>query len=232
MDVLLITPPLNVYEHMALDEQIVHLRPQAVTLRFYNWTDRQAVTFGYAQFVKEVKQALATPDFRGDYTRRPTGGGVVFHTDDLTFSLVFPAQERPTEIYKKLHGFIFEALARVGIKGRMLTNKLPAAAYAPSVNHEASACFIRPVENDVLQENGQKILGGAIRRFDTTVLYQGSLQLPGARTNPVLKRAVIDGVRAFLAADLRPTPCCAGRLAAVRQQAVLQYQSPSWVEKF
>ena len=161
-----------------------------------------------------------------------TGGGIVFHTEDLTFSLVFPAQERPTEIYKKLHGFIFEALARVGVKGHILTDKLPATAYAPSVNHEASACFIRPVENDVLQENGQKILGGAIRRFDTTVLYQGSLQLPGARTNPVLKRAVIDGVRAFLAADLRPTPCCAGRLAAVRQQAVLQYQSPSWVEKF
>lgn len=232
MDVLLITPPLNVYEHMALDEQIVHLRPQAVTLRFYNWTPGPAVTFGYAQFANEVKQTLGAAHFAGEYTRRPTGGGVVFHTDDLTFSLVFSAQERPTEIYKKLHGFIFDALARVGIKGRVLTDKLPAAAYAPSVNHEASACFIRPVENDVLQEDGQKILGGAIRRFDTTVLYQGSLQLPGARENPVLKRAVIDGVRAFLAVDLRPTPCCAGRLAAVRQQAALQYKSPSWVEKF
>ncbi len=232
MDVLLITPPLNVYEHMALDEQIVHLRPQAVTLRFYNWTPGPAVTFGYAQFANEVKQTLGAAHFAGEYTRRPTGGGVVFHADDLTFSLVFSAQERPTEIYKKLHGFIFEALARAGVKGRVLTDKLPAAAYAPSVNHEASACFIRPVENDVLQEDGQKILGGAIRRFDTTVLYQGSLQLPGARTNPVLKRAVIDGVRAFLAVDLRPTPCCAGRLAAVRQQAALQYKNPSWVEKF
>lgn len=232
MDILLITPPLCVYEHMALDEQLVHLRPQAVTLRFYNWADGPAVTFGYAQFVREVKNTLSEQHFAGEYTRRPTGGGIVFHTDDLTFSLVFPAQERPTEIYKKMHGFIFDALARAGVKGRMLTEKLPAAAYAPSVNHEASACFIRPVENDVLQEDGQKILGGAIRRFGGTVLYQGSLQVPGARHNPALKRAVIDGVRAFLAVDLRPMPCCAGRLAAVRQQAVLQYQSPSWVEKF
>ena len=232
MDILLITPPLCVYEHMALDEQLVHLRPQAVTLRFYNWADGPAVTFGYAQFVREVKTTLSEQHFAGEYTRRPTGGGIVFHTDDLTFSLVFPAQERPGEIYKKLHGFIFEALARAGIKGRVLTEKLPAAAYAPSVNHEASACFIRPVENDVLQEDGQKILGGAIRRFGGTVLYQGSLQVPGARHNPALKRAVIDGVRAFLAVDLRPMPCCAGRLAVVRQQAVLQYQSPGWVEKF
>ncbi len=232
MDILLNTPPLNVYGHMALDEQIVHLRPQAVTLRLYNWTDGPAVTFGYAQFMGEVKKTLAAENFYGDYTRRPTGGGVVFHTDDLTFSIVFTSQERPVEIYKKLHGFIFDALARAGVKGRMLTDKLPAAVYAPSVNHQASACFVRPVENDVLQADGQKILGGAIRRFDTTVLYQGSLQLPGARTNPVFKRAVIDGVRAFLAVDLRPTPCCAGRLAAVRQQATLQYNNPAWVEKF
>lgn len=232
MDVLLNTPPLNVYEHMALDEQIVHLRPQAVTLRFYNWTDGPAVTFGYAQFISEVRQTLTAQNFLGKYTRRPTGGGVVFHTDDLTFSLVFASLERPTEIYKKLHGFVWQELARAGVAGRVLTGKLPAAAYAPSVNREASACFIRPVENDLLAADGQKMLGGAIRRFGETVLYQGSLQLPGARTNALLKRALIEAVRRFLAVDLRPTACCAGRLAAVRQQAALHYESPSWVEKF
>ena len=233
MDILLITPPLNVYEHMALDEQIVHLRPQAVTLRFYNWADGPAVTFGYAQFFKEVQQTLTAQDFSGEYTRRPPGGGVVFHTDDLTFSLVFASPGvRPTEIYKKLHGFILNQLTRIGVTAHVLDAKLPVSAYAPSVNHQASACFVRPVENDLLDETGQKMLGGAIRRFGETVLYQGSLQLPGARNNPALKRAVIDGVREFLAVDLRPTPACAGRLAAVRQLAALQYESPSWVEKF
>lgn len=233
MDILLNTPPLNVYEHMALDEQIVNLRPQTVTLRLYNWTDGPAVTFGYAQFFKEVQQTLAEDHFAGEYTRRPTGGGVVFHTDDLTFSLVFSApQERPTEIYKKLHGFILSQLTRAGVSAHALETKLPPSAYAPSVDHRASACFIRPVENDLLDETGQKMLGGAIRRFGETVLYQGSLQLPGARVNPLFRRAVIDAVREFLAVDLRPTPCCAGRLAAVRQLAALQYESPSWVEKF
>ena len=233
MDILLVTPPLNVYEHMALDEQIVRLRPQTVTLRFYNWVGGPAVTFGYAQFVKEVKQTLQAHDFAGEYTRRPTGGGVVFHTDDLTFSLVFTSgPQRPVEIYKKLHGFILAQLTRAGVNAHALETKLPASAYAPSLNHQASACFIRPVENDLLDETGQKMLGGAIRRFGETVLYQGSLQLPGARNNPALKRAVIDGVREFLAVDLRPTPACAGRLSAVRQLATLQYKSPLWVEKF
>lgn len=232
MDVLLNTPPLNVFEHMALDEQMVHLRPRDVTLRFYNWSPGSAVTFGYAQFASEVKKMLAAQKFSGQFTRRPTGGGLVFHTDDLTFSLVFSSPDRPVEIYRKLHSFILTQLAQAGISGRVLNEKLPASAYAPSVNHEASACFVRPVENDLLSDDGHKMLGGAIRRFEENVLYQGSLQLPGARENPVLKRAVIDAVRAFLAVDLRPVSCCAGRLAAVRQQAALQYDNPGWVEKF
>ncbi len=232
MNILLNTPPLNVYEHMALDEQMVHLRPSSVTLRFYNWTDGPAVTFGYAQFISEVRQTLAAQHFTGEYTRRPTGGGVVFHEDDLTFSLVFSFPGRPMEIYRNLHRVILTCLAQAGVHGRVLDTPQPAAAYAPSVNHQASACFIRPVENDLLTDDGQKMLGGAIRRFGETVLYQGSLQLPGARKNPALKRAIIDGVRDFLAVDLRPVACGAARLAAARQLASAQYAHAQWAEKF
>ena len=232
MNILLNTPPLNVYEHMALDEQMVHLRPTAVTLRFYNWTDGPAATFGYAQFVREVRQTLRAENFTGHYTRRPTGGGVVFHKDDLTFSLVFSFPGRPVEIYRNLHRVILTHLSRAGVSGHVLDTPSLPAAYAPSVNHQASACFIRPVENDLLTENGQKMLGGAIRRFGETVLYQGSLQLAAARQNPALKRAIIDGVRDFFAVDLRPVSCGAARLAAARQLAAAQYADMRWTEKF
>ncbi|MCQ2410531.1 MAG: hypothetical protein MJ053_03265 [Elusimicrobiaceae bacterium] len=217
---------------MALDEHAVRVRPGAVTLRFYNWTDGPAVTFGYAQFVSEVRRGLEAAHFTGPYARRPTGGGVVFHTDDLTFSLVFSSEDRPAEIYQKLHGFILSQLTQAGLAACALTTALPAAAYAPSVNHQASACFVRPVENDLLAENGQKILGGAIRRFGTSVLYQGSLQRPGARTNPLLKRAVIEGVRQFLAIDLHPVCCAPEELQAAKALASLQYNTLAWTEKF
>ena len=39
---------------------------------------------------------------------------------------------------------------------------------------------MQPVALDILTAAG-KILGGAIRRYGETVLYQGSLQLPDAR---------------------------------------------------
>ncbi len=217
---------------MALDEQVVRTRPEEITLRFYNWTPGPAVTFGYAQFISEVRRTLQERDFSAEYARRPTGGGVVFHEDDLTFSLVFSSQERPTEIYKKLHAFILKELVAQGQSGKIFDMHLPAAAYAPSVGHAANACFVRPVENDLLSASGQKMLGGAIRRFGNTVLYQGSLQLPGARTNPHYKRALLNAVRAFLAVDLHPAACQEEVLAQARHLAQQQYQTKEWTEKF
>ena len=232
MSILLNTPPLNVQENMALDEQVVRLRPQAVTLRFYHWTAAPAVTFGYAQFIQEVRKAIQQRHFSGAYARRPTGGGVVFHRDDLTFSLVFPSQAAPTEIYRQLHAAVLEQLRENGLMVRVFDATLPASVYAPSQAGGATACFVRPVQNDLLADDGQKILGGAIRRFANTILYQGSLQMPGARENPLFKRSVIEAVRRFLAVDLRPAACGADRLAGVRQLAVDKYSSLAWTEKF
>lgn len=232
MGILLNTAPLTVQEHMALDEQLVRWCPQEVTLRFYRWTNGPAVTFGYAQFFNEVQRTLSAANFSGPFTRRPTGGGVVFHADDLTFSLVFSSSAKSTDIYRRLHAAVFSGLARAGVDGQMYQAHLPASAYAPSVNHQASACFIRPVENDLLAADGQKILGGAIRRFGSTVLYQGSLQLPAARETPALKRAVIDAVRQFLATDLQPALCPPELLEKARQTARDVYDTAAWKEKF
>lgn len=232
MNLLLTTPALNVFEQMALDEVLVRARAGAETLRFYNWTPGPAVTFGYAQFISEVRRGIDVPQFTGGVCRRPTGGGVVEHTDDLTFSIIFPSAEKPADLYKQLHGAIHAALTLGGLAVHVFDKKLPAEAYAPSQNHNASACFVRPVENDLLLENGQKMLGGAIRRFGTTVLYQGSLQVPGARENNAYKQALINGVRSFLNTDLKIAPAGQAWLCEARQLAKTQYQTTAWTEKF
>jgi len=232
MNILLTTFPLNVFEHMALDETLVREREGRVTLRFYNWTSAPALTFGYAQFVREVRAQTAAQQFAGEICRRPTGGGVVYHVDDLTFSLIFPSTEKPTEIYKNLHGAIQAALTLSGLSAKLFNKKLPASAYAPSQHHQANACFTNPVENDLMQEDGQKMLGGAIRRFGQTVLYQGSLQAPDARKNPAYKQAIIHAVRGFLDVNLKIEAAPAQTLAAAKQLAITQYNTPTWTEKF
>ena len=216
---------------MALDETLVNLRPNEVTLRFFNWTSGPAVTYGYAQFYKEVLRALPE-GFAGGLTRRPTGGGVVFHTDDLTFSLVFEYPGRPSEIYKKLHDSISAELARVDAQKFSLSGSSPVEAYRPSHAHSANACFQNPVENDVLAADGAKVLGGALRRFGTTVLYQGSLQLKDARKNPAYKQAVINGVRRFLAVDFTPRGIAADTLQTARTLAQTCYATQAWKGKF
>lgn len=232
MNTLLTTPCLNVFEHMALDETLAHSHAGDRILRVYRWTAEPAVTFGYAQFVREVRREVAATHLPGSICRRPTGGGVVYHTDDLTFSLIFPSQERPSAIYGQLHQSIRAALTARGIIACTFSQKLPAAAYAPSQHHTANACFVNPVENDLLLQTGQKMLGGAIRRFGTQVLYQGSLQLPGARENPSCKQAVIAAVRQFLATDLHVQSVGETELSAARALACSQYQTPAWTEKF
>lgn len=229
---LFTTPALNVFEQMALDEVLVRAREREVSLRFYNWVPGPAVTFGYAQFISEVRRELTARNFEGEICRRPTGGGVVYHRDDLTFSLIFPSQQKPAEIYKQLHGAIHAALVLSGVSTQVFDKKLPAAAYAPSQNHSASACFVRPVENDLLLADGQKILGGAIRRFGGTVLYQGSLQIPDARENAAYKQAVIHAVRSFLETELQIQAVPPNWLKDARQLAQTQYQTSTWKEKF
>ncbi len=232
MNNLLTTPALNVYEQMALDEVLVRAYAGGTCLRLYHWVSGPALTFGYSQFMKEVQQGAAAQSFTGPVCRRPTGGGVVYHTDDLTFSLVFSCTDKPTVIYEKLHRFIRQALAASGVFSVPFTQKLPASAYAPSQHHTANACFVNPVENDLLLQTGQKMLGGAIRRFGTTVLYQGSLQIPRARENPSCKQGIISGVRAFLGTDLRVQAINQQMLAEARTLAQTQYKTPAWTEKF
>ena len=68
MKALLIkTPPLDVYEQMAFDEQGALGGGDGFSLRVYNWRGG-GVTYGYAQFYDEVSRSLPPGT---DATRRP-----------------------------------------------------------------------------------------------------------------------------------------------------------------
>lgn len=213
---------------MAVDEVLAHgINPEPV-LRFYHWTDGPAVTFGYSQFYHSVRNQISSE--KGPLCRRPTGGGIVYHGADLTFSLVFESDLRPTEIYARLHGAIENALAQVNMQSSR-QGAVAVSAYAPATNGMANGCFANPVKDDLMAD-GQKILGGAIRRFGTRILYQGSLQCARARTNPAFRRAVMQGAQQLLAVEFETQPIPAVILNQARALAQSQYQSTAWTEKF
>ena len=70
------------------------------------------------------------------------------------------------------------------------------------------------------------------KAFLSAVLYQGSLQCAGARTNPVFRRAVGAGAAAWLGVVFKARPVAQEVLSAARALAVSQYQTAAWNEKF
>lgn len=230
MDLLLNTPALTAYEQMALDETCALAPAGGFRLRFYRWADKEAVTFGYAQPRRSVLRQAAAAGVGGPAVRRPTGGGMVLHRGDLTFSCILQSEQPPAALYARLHGAIRAELAFLApVK---VWGKTAPQAYLPAPHGQAGACFLNPVENDLLAADGHKILGGAIRRFGRTVLYQGSLQIPGARENPALKKAVITAVRREFAAHFAPRAVGADTLAQAKKLAQTRYQSEDWNGKF
>ena len=102
---------------MALDEALLEAlaRLGRPVLRFYGWSE-PAASFGYFQKFAEVERAtLLRP-----LVRRPTGGGLVPHDADWTYTLAFPAGHawyslHAEESYRRAHEWIQSAFARLGV---------------------------------------------------------------------------------------------------------------------
>jgi lipoate-protein ligase A len=162
-------PPGESYDgpmQMALDEVLLGSVTKP-TLRIYRWMG-SCVTFGYFQRIGEVRTVF--PDL--PLVRRWTGGGMVEHGSDLTFSLMIPkddsaASMAPAIFYRELHGRIARWLSDILSQEVRLAREGDLRA--------GGACFVAPVSDDLLLE-GRKILGGAQRRSEGALLYQGSIQ--------------------------------------------------------
>jgi lipoate-protein ligase A len=154
--------------NMGLDEALLQVVPRLgrPVLRFYSWTE-SAASFGYFQKHAEIERmTLLRP-----LVRRPTGGGLVPHDADWTYSLVFPPGDgwyalSARDSYRRVHEWIRAAFARLGIS----TELAPACSQTPP-----GQCFQGYERHDVLWR-GQKIAGAAQRRTRDGLLIQGSVQ--------------------------------------------------------
>lgn len=167
--------------NMALDFLLLQRYPTtAVRFRHYGWS-RPAFTFGYSQKIDFVRAQLpAEGSF--DLCRRPTGGGIVDHRDDWTYTLVIPRghpleELRATQSYRAVHEALAAALRRQGVAAEAK------AAVDPTEDGEAPAgpgvCFQRAELYDVVHtDTREKIAGAAQKRNKHGLLFQGSLWRP------------------------------------------------------
>lgn len=166
--------------NMATDQLMLEAypMPSAARFRHYRWTE-PAYTFGFAQPWGDELEALAE-DFA--VIRRETGGGLVDHQRDWTWSLVLPpghsaAADGLTCLYSGLHRALFHALRK-----QEAPVKLQQSAPEPLPAGCFRQCFTRAERDDVILEDGTKVAGAAQRRTRAGVLAQGyvdRLFLPG-----------------------------------------------------
>jgi lipoate-protein ligase A len=158
------TPAYN----MALDEALFE---NAATfgqpvLRFYDWSEPCA-TFGYSQKIAQIEAATNLRPL----IRRCTGGGLVPHDGDWTYSLIFPPDHEwagltATESYQHTHKLLQAAFEKIGME-----TELAKSCRRP----KPGECFEGHELHDLLW-NGKKIAGAAQRRNHHGLLIQGSVQ--------------------------------------------------------
>jgi lipoyl(octanoyl) transferase len=150
-------------ENMAIDETLF-LTAAYPILRSYRWA-QPSVSFGYFTPWNEVALRFAERDL----VRRWTGGGIVEHGQDFTYSLICPGNENlPTtiEFYRLVHLAISNILRQNGHPVEMVPLSEPV---------RSPACFEKAVRFD-LKLRHEKIAGAAIRRNRKGLLLQGSIQ--------------------------------------------------------
>lgn len=200
--------------NMAVDEALL-IGATAPILRFYRW-GRPSLSFGYFGRYAEVENQAA----RRDIVRRWTGGGIVLHGDDLTYSIIVPRAHlsflrSSLEVYREVH----EAMRRALEANRIAATL--AERPAPKVSED---CFANPVRSDVLVGD-IKIAGAAHRRSRFGLLHQGSIQRPD-----LPEKFRDDFARNLCERFERTTPVPAS-LARAEEIAVAKYGTAAWLKR-
>ncbi len=221
--------------NMAIDEAL--LDSVAVpSIRFYRWRS-SALSFGYFGRFADVA------DYAGerDLVRRWTGGGIVFHEEDLTYSIAVPQSdpvfsESSMSIYEKIHRALCNAFAANGERVELApvagvvdagTTKLAkgTGVSEPSYNIDRGySCFANPVRADVML-NGRKIAGAAQRRTRRGLLQQGSIQYSD------LRNGLSERFAQALSASCSEREINRETLDRARQLAEQKYRADAWLRK-
>ncbi len=158
-------------ENMAVDQLLMERIGAYPMLRIYRWRE-PTVTFGYFLTLQDAQDAFPECSTRPlTYVRRWTGGGIVDHRIDVTYTLVIPRShalsvERGAESYRLIHQALADAFKKLGEHVRIT---------AIDEGDGGLACFTNPVAYDLTNTMGKKLAGAGQRRSRYGLLHQGSL---------------------------------------------------------
>jgi lipoate-protein ligase A len=198
---------------MAVDEALLREVREPV-LRIYEW-NVPAVSLGYFQPAAVARER--------PFVRRYTGGGLVDHAHDVTYTLVLPRAHpwmklSAPESYGHVHRGVQAALAACDIE-----SELTPAAHAG----ESDACFAKPVRFDLVAAE-RKLSGAAQRRTREGLLHQGSILLTDPAQNADLRRAFARAFAARLELAISPGDLTGEETARAADLERDRYATEAW----
>jgi len=250
--------PLDGPANMALDEALLNCfdpRHSLPVLRLYGWEPPALSVGRYQDAAAALRLELCAAD-SVPVVRRMTGGGIIFHGQELTYSIVCaPGQVGEAagvkDGFRRLCGFLLGTYQRLGLDAAFATDR---NAAGDQLGRRTAFCFAGKEEFDVLV-NGRKIGGNAQRRLRGAILQHGSIPLesrvrdalrylrepaPGAAgavslaeigLRPelsVLKEALVESFQQRLGVRLLASAPSAGELAEAARLEETKYRCDAW----
>lgn len=202
---------------MAVDEWLCgHV--QKPILRVYSWCGAWA-SVGYFGNLDAARTRIQC----SNWVRRISGGGIVDHRHDWTYTLFIPKSEpaanwRGDASYQAIHQALAEALITEGTQCRLSSGQ-----FIPG----ETVCFANPADHDLITPDGQKIAGAGQRRSRNGLLHQGSLIISqnakySHQRTSVFATALSDDWEAI---ELSPDPSTIESIVAAR------YGCPKWLNR-
>lgn len=172
--------PAFAARNMAVDEavlQSVTERCALPSLRLYRWNP-PCLSLGYGQKASDVDFAR-TASLGWDVVRRPTGGRAILHADELTYSLVLPADDdlaagTVIDSYRRISAALVAGLSGLGLQPGADRRTESSGKIGP-------VCFETPSHYEITV-NGRKLVGSAQLRRHGGILQHGCLPLSGDLT--------------------------------------------------
>jgi lipoate-protein ligase A len=197
---------------MAVDEALLSCFDPETSLpvfRIYGW-EPPSLSLGRFQQAGEI---LDQDRIRGadiSVVRRITGGGVIYHADELTYSLVCAPRHVPPaasikDSFRVLTSFLMEFYRKLGLEPYYAVES---AGCSSPLGESSPFCFAGRETYDIIIEK-RKIGGNAQRRLKNVIFQHGSI--------PVVNRAE------FGAAFLREPPQgISERVTSLRELGIMQ----------
>jgi lipoate-protein ligase A len=180
------------YVNMAVDESLLenYSKTEMPVLRIYGWKPA-GFSVGFSQDTSAVLDLQKCKSNNIPVVKRLTGGTIIFHDNEITYSLVCSQSDIPKastvkEGYKHICQGLIDFYGRFRLDARFSLYALQA------FKNKSAFCFASCQDYDIMI-NGKKIGGNAQRRKKHLILQHGSipLGLDVKKINRFLKEDII-----------------------------------------